>query len=85
MTELTPMQRFEAEGTHLMNNDYEAFGYWRGYEISANRENDGAWYIQVRHPDGCFIYDGWWTPDHEATVDDAVAEAFRGAELLEGQ
>ena len=81
----TPIQRMRAEGKLDVDEENEVCGYWRGYLVWVNREDtDGLWYIRVNHPDGGYLYDGWWRAHRDCPSPDAVAEAFRGAELLEG-
>lgn len=41
------------------------------------------WYIMVRAPDGCYLYDGWWYDSCERSMDDAIVEACTGAMLWE--
>ncbi|KVD57310.1 hypothetical protein WI87_18905 [Burkholderia ubonensis] len=85
MSALTPMQRLIEEGKAVEHSGSEVFGYWRGYEIWVRREATrcmGGWYIIVKHPDGGYLYDGWWEK-RGASAAQAVAEAFRGACLLE--
>ncbi|AIO25339.1 hypothetical protein [Burkholderia cepacia] len=86
MKALTAMQRLIREGTQVeQTSDVEVSGYWRGHHIWIRRSEqlcDGAWYIQVRHSDGGYLYDGWWG-SAQTTPEEAVAEAFRGACLLE--
>lgn len=88
MKTLTAMQRLIQEGAQVEQTaDVEVSGYWRGYHIWVRRSEqlcDGAWYIQVRHPDGCYLYDGWWS-SFQSSPEDAVAEAFSGACLLEDE
>jgi hypothetical protein len=84
MTIMTPMDRMRTEGKLDVEEPDEVCGYWRGYLIWVKQEDtDGLWYIRVNHPDGGYLYDGWWRAHRDCPVADAVAEAFRGAELLE--
>jgi hypothetical protein len=53
------------------------------YRIWAELEPMGDWYIRVNHPDGGYLYDGYWRNNDDKSPEEAVAEAFRGAELLE--
>jgi ferredoxin-NADP reductase len=57
-------------------------GTHKGGEINIEREPDGRFYIQVRWPDGGYIYDGW-APDSVRTMTAAKREAKRGACLDE--
>ncbi|KVQ12019.1 hypothetical protein WJ99_13830 [Burkholderia ubonensis] len=85
MSALTPMQRLIEEGKAVERTRSEVFGYWRGYEICVRREKTacmGGWYIIVKHPDGGYLYDGWWD-ECGASIEQAVEEAFRGACFLE--
>lgn len=86
--QLTPMQLLRAEGKLSVDEPGQIFGYWRGHEIWLQRNDEsiiGGWYIQVKHPDGCYLYDGWWRPDGYVSPDDVVAQAFEGACLLEDE
>ncbi len=85
MSALTPMQRLIEEGRWAFQTPDEATGFWQGHEISVQREKTacmGGWYIIVKHPDGGYLYDGWWD-NCSASIEQAVEEAFRGACLLE--
>jgi hypothetical protein len=66
-----------------LQRDEDAFqGRYKQHELDLLRSGDRAdWYIRVRHPGGCYVYDGWWPESRGRTVDDAVAEACRGAGL----
>lgn len=86
MSPWTPIRRVIAAGRVEVNTPSEFAGWWKdGYWIRAAQDEDytNDWYITVRHPDGWYLYDGWWTDSGHRTVDEAVAEAFRGAELLD--
>jgi hypothetical protein len=82
MSTPTPIERMRAEAVMSEEPD-EVYGYWRGHLIWVELEPMGDWYIRVNHPDGGYLYDGWWADSAGKSVADAVAEAFRGAELLE--
>ncbi|UEP42732.1 hypothetical protein [Burkholderia sp. B21-005] len=87
MNAMTPMERLIQEGVNVEHDGVEVSGYWRGNHIWVRRSTDlrdGAWYIQVRHSDGGYLYDGWWE-NSDASPADAVAEAFGGACLLEDE
>lgn len=87
MSTMTAMDRLISEGSHVEHDAVEVSGYWRGNHVWVRRSKqlcNGAWYIQVRHPDGGYLYDGWWG-DISASPADAVEEAFRGACLLEDE
>ncbi|MGF7131934.1 hypothetical protein P3T40_003417 [Paraburkholderia sp. EB58] len=78
----TPIQRLRATGKLTVDDFCEVCGYWRGHLIWVKLEDtDGLWYIRVNHPDGGYLYDGYWRTYRDRTTADAVAEAFRGAEL----
>lgn len=79
----TPIQRVRAARKVMVDEPHAFQAWWRDHLIFVEREIPGAWYIQVTHPDGCFIYDGYWRGSVGKTLEEAVAEAFRGAELLE--
>ena len=40
------------------------------------------WYIQVLHPNGSKLYDGWWRASENATWQEAIQEAKEGAMLV---
>ncbi|WGS46819.1 hypothetical protein LFL97_31905 [Burkholderia sp. JSH-S8] len=85
MSALIPMQRLVEEGKLIERTHSGVFGWWQGNEISVQREKNplmGGWYIIVKHPDGGYLYDGWWD-NRSASIEQAVEEAFRGACLLE--
>ena len=84
MNQPSPIELLRAEAVNFEEEATEVCGYWRGHLVWVERkDDDGLWYIRVNHPDGGYLYDGWWRAHRDATVADAVAEAFRGAELLE--
>ena len=65
-------------------------GRYKDHKIYLSRLGpQQAWHIQVRSPDGTYLYDGWWTkPQHEgrtATLREAIAEACRGSLLWREQ
>lgn len=66
-----------------LQRDEDAFqGRYKQHDLDLLRSGDRAdWYIRVRHPSGCYVYDGWWPESWGRNVDDAVAEACRGAGL----
>lgn len=52
----------------------------RQHDITLQKATAAAdWYIMVRHPSGCYSYDGWWRDSETATVEETLAEAKRGA------
>lgn len=54
----------------------------KGYEIIVDRMNSNRnWYIQVRHPDGGYVYDGYWPDSEHKTSGEAITEAKKGALL----
>lgn len=53
-------------------------------QIYGDRNTTGqAWYIRVYAPDGCYAYDGWWKDSEYKSPSEVIAEAIRGACLLE--
>ncbi|WP_438396448.1 hypothetical protein [Caballeronia sp. DA-9] len=81
----TPLQRLRASAQFDQQPD-SVSGFWRGYYVSVERAGpDTLWYIRVNHPDGGYLYDGFWADSEARDGSDAVAEAFAGAELLEGK
>lgn len=80
------LQRILDEGTIEINEPDEFSGYWNGNHIWVKRVSDENWYIQVRDPSGCYVYDGYWKPERRTDIKDAVDEAFKGAMLdVEGE
>ena len=59
---------------------------YRGADIYVTRESSSdCWYIQVQGPDGCYMYDGWWSESAGRSRRDAVLEAIDGACLRPNQ
>lgn len=61
------------------------FGTYKGCEINIDRAKGEEFYIQVRHTDGGYLYDGWFPDSTQAEgigIDDAIEEALDGAQLL---
>ncbi|URF02810.1 hypothetical protein [Cupriavidus campinensis] len=82
----TPMRRLRAAGPLAVHDPLEVLGYWRGWMVWVQAEADTAdWYIRVKDPRGCYAYDGYWRDSFAKTAEEAVAEAFRGACLLEAE
>lgn len=52
-----------------------------GYEIWMEKFPRKPWYIQVRHPDGGYVYDGWWRDSEDAAHHEAMEEALKGSLL----
>ncbi|ARK86063.1 hypothetical protein BOC42_00410 [Burkholderia pseudomallei] len=82
---MTPIQRLRADGNLNIDEPDEVCGYWREYLIWVEMKPMDDWYIRVTAPDGCYIYDGWWADSGSKSAEDAIAEAFDGACLLEGE
>ncbi|MGF6837041.1 hypothetical protein QF001_000908 [Paraburkholderia youngii] len=83
---MKPIELMRAEAVNLTEDPDEVCGYWRGHLVWVKQEDaDGLWYVRVNHPDGGYLYDGFWRAHRDCTAADAVAEAFRGAELLEDE
>jgi hypothetical protein len=75
-----------AEALHYEETSDEISGYWRDHYVWVARDDeDCIWYIRVNHPDGCYLYDGYWSESVGRDGADAIAQAFAGAELLEGE
>lgn len=56
---------------------------FRKHTICVERKHDHEdWYITVRHPNGCYAYDGWWRDSEHTTAGEAIEEAKRGAMLV---
>lgn len=81
----TPMRRVIAARRVQVHTNDEFEAWWQDHYIHVRRddERDGNWYIVVKAPNGGFLYDGWWRDSDDRTVEQAVAEAFDGACLLE--
>jgi len=62
-------------------NKYHFAGNYKGCEIQLDREPAEDWYILVWGKDGVLAYDGWWAHSSNANVDEALKEAFEGAQL----
>ncbi|WP_175786361.1 hypothetical protein [Burkholderia cenocepacia] len=87
MSEPTPFQRLISDGRAAQHSCDEVFGFWQEHEIWIRYGTSAGlcgWYITVKHPDGGYLYDGWWDKC-DASAEEAVAEAFRGARLLEDE
>lgn len=84
MTTPTPIELLRTEGSVSIDEPDEVCGDWREHLIWVELEPTGDWYIRVTAPDGCYIYDGWWSDSARKSSEEAVAEAFDGACLLEG-
>lgn len=55
-------------------------GFYKGYSIEIDRDKDTqTFYIQVYSDDG-YLYDGW-ADDDITSIDDAIQEAIKGADL----
>lgn len=58
-------------------------GRYKQHDIRIDRDDHRLnWYITVRAPDGCYVYDGWWRDSAHKTMDDAIFEACCGAMLI---
>ena len=53
-------------------------GTHKGATLEIELDEDDCWYIIVRWKDGGLLYDGW-APDNIFTLEQAKAEAVRGA------
>lgn len=64
----------------LVRETYEFQGRYKGFDLDLMRDGPlSHWYIRVRDPRGCYAYDGWWADSGGKSLDDAIAEALRGA------
>ena len=55
---------------------------FKGHDINVSKDSLSAnWYIRVIHPNGSKLYDGWWRDSANATWQEAIEEAKRGAML----
>lgn len=56
---------------------------FKRHRISVTKDSPSTnWYIQVTHPNGCKVYDGWWLNSETATPKEAIEEAKQGAMLI---
>jgi hypothetical protein len=60
----------------------EFYAYWNDYYIGITKEKplsngNKRWYIQCTHPDGCYIYDGYF----HGTFTEALKDVFWNIEL----
>ena len=56
---------------------------FKGHDINVSKDALSTnWYIRVIHPNGSKLYDGWWRDSANATWQEAVEEAKRGALLV---
>ncbi|CAL8476425.1 hypothetical protein [Caballeronia sp. S22] len=86
MSKRTPIQRLKAAGNMFAEEPDNVSGYWRDYFIWVTKDKaTDDWYLRVNHPDGCYLVDGWWKDSAGCSAADAVARAFKGACLLEGE
>ena len=70
--------------TAIERSEHEFFGRFKSHEIDIERDSyDANWYIRVRHPDGCYVYDGWWQESRCHSLDDAILEACKGSCLVD--
>ena len=55
---------------------------FKRHHISVSKDSLSVnWYIQVTHPNGCKLYDGWWRDSANETWQAAIEEGKRGAML----
>lgn len=55
-----------------------------GYVFSLIKDDGDAcwdWYIKVNPEGEGFLYDGWWHESSDKTLEEAISEALRGAEI----
>lgn len=56
---------------------------FKRHDINVSKDAlSSNWYIRVTHPNGSKLYDGWWRDSANATWQEAVEEAKRGALLV---
>ena len=56
---------------------------FKRHDINVSKDSLSVnWYIRVTHPNGSKLYDGWWRGSENATWQEAVEEAKRGALLI---
>ncbi|RQM48666.1 hypothetical protein EHZ19_10710 [Paraburkholderia bannensis] len=85
MANWTPMRRLLAAKKVQVHDETGIQAYWRDYLIDIELDSVlgvGCWYIRVKHPNGCYVCDGWWSNSEDKTLEEAVAQAFHGADLL---
>ena len=62
--------------------DDQLISYIGGYEFALIKDEDnGCWHIQVRLDGEGYLYDGYWDESENKTLEEAVKEAFHGAEI----
>ena len=81
------MNKFELSQAFFdASNDMDTDAYsgeYEGYGIELTREDESDnWYIQVAHPSGGLLYDGWWSNSDREPIGAAMQEAITGSELL---
>jgi hypothetical protein len=55
---------------------------FKRHDINVSKDSLSVnWYIRVTHPNGSMLYDGWWRASENATWQEAIEEAKRGAML----
>lgn len=64
----------------IIKDEFTFYGEHKGAIIEIDQEDDGLFYIQVRSHNGAYLYDGW-APEEVSTIDAAVQEAIKGAQL----
>lgn len=58
------------------------YARWKQHVIDIEREGYNKFYIRVTGPDGSYSYDGWWKRENYTEMEQAVAEAIKGACIL---
>lgn len=60
-----------------IKTEWEYSGWYRSFEIAIEKnESRDGFYIQIRSPDGCLVWDGFWG-DGLHTMTDAIKMAKR--------
>jgi hypothetical protein len=67
------------EVTNIYENTPKVFGaYYKGYWMEVTKEpREKTYYVQCTHPDGCYIYDGYF----HGTRLEAIKDVFKNIEI----
>jgi len=62
---------------------YNFTAVYKDYDFDISRkDSEDSWYIQVNPFEGCYLYDGLWSGSSDKTIEEAVEEALKGAQIL---
>lgn len=54
------------------------------HQVIIEKRAGEDYYIEVRAPNGCYCYDGFWAGSADKTIEEAIAEAKAGALIGDG-